>query len=151
MIAALERAEPSGQTGVGNVLNFIGGRLRKKGIVIVISDFFADANQLVEGMRMLKHAGHEPILFQVLDPQELTFDFKRLLRLDGFESTGRLKVDPKAIRNAYLEEVQNHIAGLKRHAQVLSCDFISLTTSQPLDVALSTYLAHRAARARTRS
>ena len=151
IIDALERAEASGETGVGQVLNWIGGRLRQKGIVVVLSDFFSDPNELVEGMRRLTHAGHEPILFQILDPLELEFDFERLLRLDGLESTGRIKVDPKAIRNAYREEIRNHTEGLKRHARALSCDFVSVTTAQPLDVFLSTYLAHRAARARARS
>jgi len=151
IISALERADARGTTGVGNVLNWIGGRLRQKGIVIIISDLFADPDQLVEGLRRLTHAGHEPILFQVLDPQELEFDFVRLLRLDGFEGTGKLKVDPKALRNAYLQEIRKHTADLKRHARALSCDFVSLTTSHPLDVALSTYLAHRASRARARS
>ena len=151
IFGALERAEATGTTGVGHVLNWIGGRLRQKGIVAIISDFFADPNQLVEGMRMLTHAGHEPILFQVLDPQELEFDFERLMRLDGLEGSGKLKIDPKAIRNAYREEITNHVEGLKRHARALSCDFVSLNTSQPLDVVLSTYLARRAARARARS
>jgi len=151
IFSALERAEAAGTTGVGHVLNWIGGRLRQKGIVAIISDFFADPDQLVEGMRRLTHAGHEPILFQVLDPQELAFDFERLMRLDGLEQSGKLKIDPKAIRNAYREEITHHVEELKRHARALSCDFVSLTTSQPLDVVLSTYLARRAARARSRS
>ena len=142
---------PAGTTGVGEVLNWIGGRLRARGIVAIFSDFFADGNKLIEGMRRLTHAGHEPILFQVLDPQELSFDFERLLRLDGMEELGKLKVDPKAIRNAYKEEIQKHTEEIQKHARALSCDFVPLTTSQPLDVALSTYLSHRAARARARS
>ena len=151
IVNALERAEPEGKTGVGEVLNWIGGRLRQRGIVAIFSDFFADGNKLVEGMRRLTHAGHEPILFQVLDPQELSFDFERLLRLDGLEEFGRLKVDPKAIRNAYREEIQKHTEEIQKHARALSIDFVPLTTSQPLDVVLSTYLSHRAARARARS
>ena len=152
MIQALEQASPNGATGVGEVLHWIGGRLRRRGIVAIFSDFFDDDGQnLVEGMRRLTHAGHEPILFQVLDPQELEFDYERLRRLDGLEGTGRVKVDPKAIRNAYREEIRNHQSELSRHARMLSCDFIPLTTSTPLDVALSTYLAHRTARVRAKS
>ena len=136
---------------VGDVLHWIGGRLRRKGIVAIFSDFFDDPDKLIEGLRRLTHAGHEPILFQVLDPQELDFDYEQLRRLDGLEGTGRLRVDPKALRKAYREEIRSHQDELKRQARSLSIDFIPLTTSTPLDVALSTYLAHRSARARVRS
>ncbi len=151
IVRALERASPSGATGVGDVLRWISGRLRRRGIVAIFSDFFDDVANLVEGMRRLRHRGHEPILFQVLDPQELEFDFERLLRLDGLEGMSRVKVDPKAIRNAYLEEVLAHQRELKRECRLLSCDFVPLSTKTPLDVALSTYLARRSARARRRS
>ena len=148
---ALEATTARGATGVGDVLNWISGRLRRRGIVAIFSDFFDDVDKLVAGMRRLSHAGHEPILFQVLDPQELEFDYENLRRLDGFEGAGRLKVDPKAIRSAYREEIRRHQAALARNARMLGCDFVSLQTSTPLDVALSTYLARRAMRARTRS
>ena len=86
MIHALERAVPSGPTGIGSVLNWISGRLRRRGIVAIFSDFFDDEERLIEGTRRLLYGGHEPILFQVLDPQELEFDYEGLLRLDGLES-----------------------------------------------------------------
>jgi len=151
IIRVLESTEARGATRVGDVLHWIGGRLRRKGIVAIFSDFFDDPDKLVEGMRRLTHAGHEVILFQVLDPQELEFDYEQLRQLVGLENTGRLKVDPKALRKAYREEISKHQAGLRRQARSLSVDFVPLTTSMPLDVALSTYLAHRSARARVRS
>ena len=148
MLAALEQAEPRGATGVGSVLHWIAGRLRRRGIVAIFSDFFDDDEELIEGMRRLIHGGHEPILFQVLDPQELEFDYTGLLRLDGLEGTGRILVDPNAIRAAYKKELGKHVEALSRAARELSSDFVQLSTSTPLDVALSTYLARRAARAR---
>lgn len=151
ILGSLEGAEPRGATGVGEVLGWIAGRLRSRGIVVVFSDFFDDLEHLVAGMRQLTHAGHEPILLQILDPQELDFDFERLVRLEGLEGAGRIKVDPKAIRAAYREEIQRHQDELKRHARALSIDFVPITTSTPLDVALSTYLTHRIARVRSRS
>jgi uncharacterized protein (DUF58 family) len=148
MLHALEEAVPQGATGTGSVLDWIAGRLRRRGIVAVFSDFFDDVERLVAGMRRLIHGGHEPILFQVLDPQELEFDYTGLLRLEGLEGTGRLVVDPKSIRAAYREELDKHNSELARAARELSCDFVQLSSAAPLDVALSTYLAHRAARAR---
>ena len=151
IVGVLEKAEPRGATGVGEVLKWIAGRLRRRGIVAIFSDFFDDLDRLVEGMRRLTFRGHEPILFQILDPQELSFDYAELRRLDGLEGAGKIKVDPRAIRSAYLEEIRGHQEELARAARTLSCDFVPLSTSVPLDVALSTYLARRAARARTRS
>jgi uncharacterized protein (DUF58 family) len=148
IVRALEQSGPRGATGVGSVLNWVAGRLRRRGIVAIFSDFFDDEERLVEGVRRLSYGGHEPILFQVLDPQELEFDYTGLLRLEGLEGTGRLLVDPNAIRTAYKQAIGAHVERLARAARELSCDFVPLSTSTPLDVALSTYLARRAARAR---
>ncbi len=148
IVHALEQAGPRGATGVGSVLHWIAGRLRRRGIVAIFSDFFDDDERLIAGVRRLIYGGHEPILFQVLDPQELEFDYTGLLRLEGLEGTGRLLVDPNAIRTAYKKELGEHVERLARAARELSCDFVPLTTSTALDVALSTYLSRRAARAR---
>jgi hypothetical protein len=94
------------------------------------------------------HAGHEPILFQVLDPQETQFDFHGLLKLEGLEAAGVEKIDPRAIREAYLEEIDRHNKELARAARAHSLDCVPLPTNEPVDAALSTYLAHRMARAR---
>ena len=148
ILEALESAEAEGPTSVGRVLSWLGGRLRRKGIVAVFSDFFDEPAQILEGMRRLVHGGHEPIFFQVLDPLEESFDIKRLVRLDGLEGAGVLKVDPKAIRQAYREEIEAHNKLLARHARALSIDYVKLSTGADLGAALSTYLAHRTARAR---
>lgn len=150
IVASLEGVEARGTTKVGEVLQWIGSKLSRRGIVAIFSDFFDEPDTLVEAMRRLTYAGHEPILFQVLDPQELSFDYERLLRLDGLEGLGRVKVDPKALREAYQAEIRAHTDELKRQSRLAGVDFVSLTTSTPLDVALSTYLAHRSARARAR-
>jgi uncharacterized protein (DUF58 family) len=148
ILAALEQAVPGGPTGIGDVLSWIAGRLRRRGIVVVLSDFFDDVPKIVEGMRRLVHSGHEPILFQVIDPLEITFAINQLVRLDGLENSGVRKIDPKAIRTAYIEELQAHNRELARHARALAIDFVQLDTQHGVDTALSVYLAHRTARAR---
>lgn len=145
---ALENAEPKGPTGLGNVLKWFAGRLRKRSIVVVFSDFFDELPPVVEGLRRLVHDGHEPILVQVLDPLERSFDIQRLVRLDGLENTGAMKVDPKALRQAYVEELGAHNRELVRHAASMSIDHVLLDTSESLEAALRTYLAHRKVRAR---
>jgi uncharacterized protein (DUF58 family) len=149
ILSALESAEAGGETAVGRTLGWLAGRLRRRGIVVVLSDFFEDPEVVLNGVRRLVHGGHEPILFQVVDPLELTFEIDRLVRLDGFEGTGMHKIDPKAIRAAYVEEIAAHNQLLAKQARALSVDFVQLNTKQSVEVALSTYLAHRMARARS--
>jgi uncharacterized protein (DUF58 family) len=148
ILEALEEALPSGRTQTGAVLGWLCSRLRRRGIIAIFSDFFDDLPGLVDGLKRLVHAGHEPILFQVLDPLELSFDLRQLLRLDGLEGSGTQKIDPKAIRSAYLEEMELHNRALAVHARTLSVDYVVLQTDRGLDVALSAYLARRKARAR---
>lgn len=151
IIRVLERAQPGGVTRTGEVLHELGSRLSRRGIVAIFSDFFDDLEDIAEGVRRLTFAGHEPILFQVLDPMELDFDCEQQRRLDGLEGMGRVKVDPKAVRAAYREEIERAQENLRRTARQLGCDYVPLSTATPLDVALSAYLAKRAVRARTRS
>jgi uncharacterized protein (DUF58 family) len=148
ILEALEKAEPRGPTGVGQVLSWLAGRLSRRGIVAVFSDLFDEPGTIVGGLRRLVHAGHEPILFQIVDPLELSFDIDHLVRLDGLEAAGRLKIDPKAIRQAYVEEIEAHNKLLARQARALSIDYVAVSTNSPVEAVLSTYLAHRTARAR---
>lgn len=145
---ALVHAEAGGPTGVGNALGLLAPRLRHRGIVAIFSDFIDEPETILQGVRRMIHGGHEPILFQVLDPLELSFELDSLLRLDGLEQTGMHKIDPKAIREAYLEEIRAHNQALARGARSLSVDYVLLDTSEPLDAAISTYLSRRAARSR---
>jgi uncharacterized protein (DUF58 family) len=148
ILDALAKATPQGPTGVGAVLKWLGGRLRRRGIVIVFSDFFDDLDSIAEGLRSLVHGGHEPIVVQVVDPLELTLDIGSLARFDGLENSGQLKVDPRAIRSAYVEEIRRHNHQLARAASGVGVDFLQLSTSDSLEAALSSYLAHRSARSR---
>lgn len=148
ILTALEQAVPSGTTAVGAVLQALAPRLQRRGITAIFSDFFDDIDSIMEGVKLLVHAGHEPILVQVVDPLEASFDLDQLVKLQGFEGAGDLKIDPKAIREAYLDEMREHRQQLAARTQALSLDFVEVSTGDPLDAVLSAYLARRLARAR---
>jgi uncharacterized protein (DUF58 family) len=148
IFTTLEKAVPTGPTKIGGIIDWVAPKLKQRGIVCLFSDFFDEPDKIAAGLRRLVHAGHEPILFHVLDPMELSFDFQSLLKLEGLEATGIHKIDPRAIREAYIEELEKHRKELSREAHALSIDLVPMTTSEGLDAALSTYLAHRSARAR---
>ncbi|MFT7668818.1 MAG: hypothetical protein ACI8X5_001517 [Planctomycetota bacterium] len=148
ILEVLEETEPKGQTKIGEVLSWVASRLSRRGIVAVFSDFFDETESILEGVKRLSFAGHEPILFQILDPQELEFEFDKLTRFVGLENSGIHKIDPKAIREAYIEEIKNHNQKLARQARALSVDCIQVTTADNLESVLSAYLAQRIARSR---
>mgnify|MGYP003627793259 FL=1 len=148
ILKALEQTEPTGPTAVGGALDVLTPRLRHRGITVVLSDFFDDIEAILDGVKRLVHAGHEPILFQILDPLEVTFDFDRLVKLEGLEGLGSKRIDPKALREAYIAEIEAHNQELARAARALSVDFVSIRTDEPLDAVISAYLARRTARAR---
>lgn len=148
ILDTLEEAEPKGPTQIGNVLKWLSTRLSRRGIVAVFSDFFDEPETILEGVRRLSFAGHEPILFQILDPLELSFDFDKLTRFVGLEESGMQKIDPRAIREAYVQEIENHNHKLARQAQTLSVDCIQVNTSMNLETVMSAYLAQRMARSR---
>ncbi len=148
ILGALEQATPTGPTGVGAVLKWLGGRLRRRGIVVVFSDFFDELDAIAEGLRALTHGGHEPIVVQIVDPLELTLEIDHLARFDGLEATGQIKLDPRSIRAAYVEEITRHNQQLARAASTMGVDYLRLSTSDSLEAALSSYLAHRSARTR---
>ena len=148
ILETLEKAEPTGPTHLGSVIEWIAPKLTRRGIVCILSDFFDEPERIENGLRRLVHAGHEPILMQVVDPKELSFDFESQLRLEGLEASGVQRVDPRTIAEAYREEIQKHNRQLARAASALALDFVQLSTDAPLEGALSTYLAHRLARAR---
>ena len=148
ILETLEEAVPQGPTAIGGVLTWLATRLSRRGIVAVFSDFFDEPENVLEGVRRLSFAGHEPILFQILDPRELSFDFDQLTRFVGLEESGMQKIDPKAIREAYRAEIERHNQTLARQARALSIDCIQVTTDQNLETVLSAYLAQRVARSR---
>jgi uncharacterized protein (DUF58 family) len=148
ILTALEQAQASGPTGVGAVLKWLSGRLRRRGIVVVFSDFFDELEAIAEGLRALAHGGHEPIVVQIVDPLELTLEIDHLTRFDGLEATGQLKLDPRSIRAAYVEEITRHNQQLARLASSMGIDCLRLSTADSLEAALSSYLAHRSARSR---
>jgi len=148
ILETLEKAEPTGPTHIGSVIDWVAPKLKRRGIVCILSDFFDEPERILTGLRRLVHAGHEPILMQVIDRQELAFEFDTQLRLEGLENSGIQRVDPRAIAEAYRVEVREHNRALARAASSLALDFVQLPSDLPLEGALSTYLAHRMARVR---
>ncbi|MCI0587334.1 MAG: DUF58 domain-containing protein [Planctomycetes bacterium] len=150
VLRALEAASPSRKTATGRVLRETGERLRRRGIVVVISDLFDDPEEVLAGLRGLRQRGHEVLVFHTLDPAEVNFPYERMTLFEGLEMGPRLLVDPRALREAYLAEVKSYLDRIRAGCLSHRIDWVLASTDVPLDVALVTYLGKRARATRGR-
>ena len=144
VLDALNTIEPARRTGLGAVLHSMADRVRRKGLIILISDLLDDPQEILSGLRHFRHRRHEVIVFHVLDHAERTFPFRSMTRFRGLEALGEVTCDPHALRSAYLEELELYLGKLRHGCRADRIDYVPLDTSAPLDVALTSYLSTRA-------
>jgi len=139
----LEGAVGGGKSSLGRTLQELAERIVRRGIVVVVSDFFDDFDALARGLRHLHFRRHDVLLLQVVDPAELDFPFESPTLFHGLEQWRDVLTDPRGIRRTYLDELQRHLAQLKGLARELGFDSALLRTDQPLGPALAAVLAQR--------
>ncbi|MBC8097249.1 MAG: hypothetical protein H7Y43_15705 [Akkermansiaceae bacterium] len=118
-------------------------QLRRKGIVIVISDFFDDEAKVLEGIQHLRFGGHEVVCFHVMDPYELEFPFTGLVEFEGLENIPKILTRPAELRKTYLREVEAFQTRLREGCEKNQSHYVLVNTAEPLHEVLSGYLAFR--------
>ncbi len=137
------------KTSLRSVLNELVDRLSRRSLVVLISDVFDNAEEVLEGLKHLRFRRHDIIVLQVMDAAELEFPFSGTTLFDGLEGTGRLLTEPRSLRKRYLGEVERFTERLRRGCRDMHIDFTQFSTKTPLNVALSAYLATRDASIRS--
>lgn len=117
--------------------------LGRKGILVVISDFYEDPDAVLGAVGPLRARGHDVIVFHVMDPYELSFPFDEASGFEDLETGEQIPVIPGKLREDYLRMVDAHLAALKKRFTDHRIDYTLLDTSRPLDVALFQYLLAR--------
>ena len=117
--------------------------LNRKSLVILISDMLEDEQATIKTLQQLRAMGNEVIVFHVLDEQELNFNFNESTEFVDMETAETHITSPAAIRNAYLENLNNYLNDCRKRCQSTGVDYCLLNTSQPLDKALASYLSRR--------
>lgn len=140
----LERRDSQPKTGVGDTFHDLAERIKRRGLLLVLSDLFTDPDEALRGLQHFHHRKHEVILFHVLDRDELTFPFKETTVFEGMEGEEPLTAEPNALRKEYLRVFSEYIDRLRKGCRELGMDYLQLPTDQPVDAALSRYLAQRA-------
>ncbi|MHC2067703.1 DUF58 domain-containing protein [Bremerella sp. T1] len=146
VIDVLQSAESKEKTQIGPLLHELSGRLSRRGLVIVLSDFFDDVDSIMAGLKHLRFRKHDIILMHVLDPAELDFPFDRPTMFHGLEAFPELLADPTSVRKAYREEVESFVTDLRSQALANQMDYVQVRTDQPLDAVLRNFFNHRNAR-----
>lgn len=144
ILEEMERAEPANETSLSKPLHTLAERHRKRGIQVIISDFFGDIDSILEGLQHFKFRGHDVILFQIVDPAEMSFSYSDFVEFKDLETGKVMLVDAAQARDSYLEKFNEHQETLRKESSLLNIDLTTLTTDQPLDFALFNYLAARA-------
>ena len=141
--ATLAATPPQGETGIGETTEELARRARRRGIAILISDLFDDEERIVKGLQHLRFAGHEVIVFHVLDPSELTFPFIGTVEFIGLEQQGRVLTRPAEIRKSYLAEFEAFLERMQLACERNGCTYVRITTDRPWAEALSAWLGTR--------
>jgi uncharacterized protein (DUF58 family) len=135
---------PGGETKLAESLHQLAEILTRRGIVVVISDFYDDTERLKEAFQHLRFKGHDLVAFHVLDQNELDFNFDDpVLLLEDAETQEQMPVLPDVVMNGYRQRMRQHVDDLRRCAAANHVDYEMLTTKQPLDYALFSFLSRR--------
>jgi len=143
MLRALESTEPAEKTAVGPLLHALAEKVRRRGLVFLISDCFDEVGPLLEGLRHLRFMGHEVTLFHILHPDETGFPFEGMIKFDGMELKEHLLTRPHLIRPSYLRALQAYMKELQSGCETNRVDYVLMDTSRPLAETLTSYLARR--------
>lgn len=145
MLSLMYDHPPKGKTGLGEVLDRVAERAAKRALVVVISDFFDDPGAIKAGLEHLRARKHDILLLHVMDRQEIEFSYERLTQFKGLEGFPTLLCDPRALRKAYVEEVEEFTSKLRSAALRTRADYTLMKTDTPLEVALQAFLTARSA------
>jgi uncharacterized protein (DUF58 family) len=143
MMHHLQQTKPAKQSDVDGVFTKLAGQVKRRGLLVLISDLFFSEQQLAAGLESFRLRGQEVVLFHVLHGDELTFPFDENTLFKGLEVDQQLLVDPKSLKASYLQTMEEFLARVKRVATSVGVDHVLVDTSKSLGAVLSGYLAFR--------
>ena len=150
VLHTLDRAKAEKPGHLSAPLTRMAEHFKRRGILLLISDFYDEPDAILEAIKPLRFLGNDLIVFHVLDPQEINFDYKDASAFEDLESREQIPVVPQSFRAQYRQLVQEHIAALRTRFSDHRIDYALINTSEPLDRAMFSYLSSRERLARVR-
>jgi len=139
----LEDLKPEGLTGIAVPLHAIATSLKRRGLVIVISDLVDDQDTVMNALQHFRHDRHEVIVFNVFDKAEVEFPFRGLVEFRDLETHQKLQTRPEVIRDEYLARLRDFIDRYRRDCRNSAIDYQLVTTDTPFELMLTAYLSKR--------
>ena len=144
IVHALESHGPGGETNVAKILEEIAGQIKRRGMVILVSDLLDEPAPMLKALRLFRFKGNDVIVFHILDQAELDLPFEGNILFEDLEATNiNVIADPRAIRQTYRQVVEEFTNYMRKECHDSSIDYQLLSTSTPLDRALASYLSWR--------
>jgi uncharacterized protein (DUF58 family) len=143
LLHVMETSPGGRKTAAGPILHELAERFKKRGIAIIFSDLLDDVDSILTGLKHFRHRRHEVVVFHVLDPDEVDFPFDEMMLFRGLEGLPDRLAEPRALRRAYLDEVNKFTHRLRQGCREQRIDYVPVRTDQSLEVVLSSYLASR--------
>jgi uncharacterized protein (DUF58 family) len=144
ILHALENRGPGGETDVGRILDDIAGQIKRRGLIVLVSDLLDEPAAILKGLRQFRFKGNDVIVFHLLDPAELTLPFDGNILFEDLEAASlQVVTDPRAIRSTYQQVVQEFINDMRKQCHDNAIDYQLISTATPLDQALASYLSWR--------
>jgi len=142
-LTSLGQIKPEGETHISNCLELIAGKIKKRGLTIFISDFLENADSVVKTLKNVHFKKNEVIVFQLLDPAELNFNFESDSVFVDLETGDEISTQPYFIKKAYREKINEHNSFIKNECLKLGIEYNLITTAQSFDKALMNYFMKR--------
>ena len=143
IMLALEKPAEGRSTDLAAALRRVTETIRKRGLMVLVSDFLAPLPDLQKHLVSLSACGHDIILFHVLDPAEATFNFPQSAMFQDVESGRTLFINPAAARKEYLRRLESHCGNLRSVCQQLGATYSRMPTDRPLELALFDFVRGR--------
>jgi len=143
MCRRLEHLKNDEVTSLAKPLHDLAEMIKRRGLIIVISDLYDDESEVIRALRHFRHKKHGVILFHIFDAAELEFPFTKLTQFLDLETHEKYQVDPKAIRESYLTELRAFIDRYKKACSDSDTEYVLTDTSVPYGFLLQSYLARR--------
>jgi uncharacterized protein (DUF58 family) len=146
LLAGLDQAEARARTDFAKPMRYFQEFLKRRGIVLIVSDFWESPESIVKTIEPLRFHGNEVVLFHVLDPKDVRPDLNGPSLLTDIETGQELEVTPDYVKKEYRQKIDAHLADLKTRTQAAGMGYCLLMTDRPLDAALGEYLSLRGGR-----
>lgn len=145
IVKAMDVSRPREKTNPEKIFRQVTESIQSRGMIVIVSDLLVDRETLFRGLEMLCHRRHDILMFHVLDEDEMNFPFAGTTRFEGMEEMPHLLCDPRALREGYLEALDEYLTEVRRGCTRLGIDYHMVRTGDYMDAVLTKFIHHRMA------